>query len=324
MVLVTGGTGLVGSHVIRLLILKGEKVKALYRPNSTFELVGDIKDKVEWVKSDVLDVDDLSHAFEGVTKVVHAAAIVSFDKRLKGTMLKVNIEGTENVVNESLVREVDRFVHVSSVAAVGGLSKKEVDEQEKWETSDTHSAYGESKYRSELEVWRGVEEGLNANIVNPSVVLGEANYHKSSSQLFDYAINRGNRVVDNTLNVVDVRDVAKAIVLLLDSDVTNQRFILNKGRISYKDLFTKVRSTIGLEGPKKTISKTTLFYLEKLSFVWSILTFSRPLLTKEIVQSLTKTTYYRGRKITQALGFEYTPIEETIEWCCSSLVDKKD
>lgn len=323
MILVSGGTGLIGSYIIRTLLKKGETVRALYRKSSSFVLVEDIKDQVEWFEADVLDIDRLEEAFEGVSAVFHAAAIVSFDPKMKERMLKVNIEGTANMVNLSLIFNVNKFIHISSVAAIGGLNKGTVDENEKWEASDSSSTYGESKYRSELEVWRGVEEGLSAIILNPSVVLGDADYEKSSSQIFSYASDKGDEAIDCSLNIVDVRDVANVAVAFLTSDIINKRFILSKEKLSYTELFTQIRTCLGLPAPSKLISKQKLFWASRLDKIWSIITFSKQKLPLEAVKSLTKESVYVGTAVTKALDFKYTSIEDTIKWCCQPLVDKK-
>ena len=323
MILVSGGTGLVGSFIIRDLLKKGESVRALYRESSSFGLVEDIKSQVDWFNADVLDIDRLEESFHGIDAVIHAAAVVSFDPKMKEKILKVNIEGTANMVNLSLIFGVQKFIHISSVAAIGGLNKSTVDETEMWESNDSHTTYGESKYRSELEVWRGVEEGLHAIIINPSVVLGVASYDKSSSQIFTYARDKGNKAIDCSLNIVDVRDVAKATVLFLKSDILNKRFILSKGKITYMNLFSKVRGYLGLSVPTKLISKRQLYWVSWLDRIWSLVTFSTQKLPMEAVRSLTKENLYVGDLVTNTIDFKYTSIEDTIKWCCGSLVDKK-
>lgn len=323
MILVSGGTGLVGSFIIRSLLNKGEKIRALYRETSSFELVEDIKDQVEWFDADVLDIHRLELAFSNIDYVFHAAAIVSFDPKMKEQMLKVNIEGTANMVNLSLIFGVKKIIHISSVAAIGGLNKLTVDENEKWESNDENSTYGESKYRSELEVWRGVEEGLPAIILNPSVILGVANYDKSSSQLFTYAREKGDQAIDCSLNVVDVRDVAKVAVAFLYENIQNKRFILSNGKLSYLELFTQIRKYLGLTVPSKVISKRKLFLASRLDSIWSFITFSSQKLPMEAVKSLTKECLYNGDAVTNTIDFKYTSIDDTVKWCCHSLVDKK-
>lgn len=265
----------------------------------------------------------MCEAFSGVNAVFHAAAIVSFDPKMKEQMLKVNIEGTANMVNLALMFNVNKLIHISSVAAIGGVNKRTVDENEKWETNDSSSTYGESKYRSELEVWRGVEEGLSVIILNPSVVLGGADYEKSSSQIFSYAIEKGRSAIDCSLNIVDVRDVATVAVEFLKSEIVNKRFILSKETLSYTELFTQIRTCLGLPVPTKLISKQKLFRASRLDKIWSIITFSKQRLPLEAVKSLTKDSVYIGTAVTNALDFKYTSIEETIKWCCQPLVDKK-
>lgn len=323
MILVTGSTGLVGSFIVRQLISEGFSVRGLVRETSTFELVEDIKDKVDWFVGDVLDVPSLIEAFQGVSKVVHTAAMVSFQSSEKEQMFKVNVEGTANVVNLAIDFNIEKLLHVSSVAAIGGLGNSVINEGGKWDPKDDYSNYSESKYLAELEVWRGVEEGLIAVMVNPSVVLGPANYSESSSKLFKQAIHKGDYVVDAEINVVDVRDVANASVQLLASTFHSKRFVLSAGKIKLFDFYTLARSQKGLKPPSVILSVKKLKIVSLLLRVLSACFFTKTELTSDAIKSLTKKNTYDGSLITKSLQLEYKDIELTIKWCCEGLVDKK-
>lgn len=323
MILVTGSTGLVGSFIVRQLVDEGFAVRGLIRETSTFELVEDIKHKVDWFVGDVLDVPSLIEAFKGVTKVVHTAAMVSFQPSDKEKLAKVNVEGTANVVNLAIDLKIEKLLHVSSVAAIGDLGNSVINENGKWDPKEDYSNYSESKYLAELEVWRGVEEGLNAVMVNPSVVLGPANYPESSSKLFRQAIDKGFFVVDAEINVVDVRDVANAAVQLLKSTQHSKRFIVSAGKIKLLDFYSLVRNQKGLAPPSVILSVKKLKIVSLLLRILSACFFTKTELTRDAIKSLTKKNTYDGSLITKTLQLEYKEIRHTIQWCCELLVDKK-
>lgn len=183
MILVTGGTGFLGSYLLRALVTAGKPVRALYRRHIPDQLL-DVKDRVEWVQGDVLDVGSLEEAMQGVAQVYHCAAIVSFHPDRRAQMLKINVEGTANVVNIALDAGVKKLVHVSSVAALGRAKEQAaINERSQWEESSNNSYYAISKHLSEMEIWRGIAEGLPAVIVNPSIILGSGYWHDGSGML---------------------------------------------------------------------------------------------------------------------------------------------
>ena len=216
-VLITGATGFLGSYLLRSLIKSGhQNIRALRRPNSDHALVADIQGAVEWVEGDLLDPAALEDAMQGIRQVYHCAAIVSFDPRMVRTMLRANVEGTANVVNAALWEGVDKLVHVSSIAAIGrSPEEKKVSENTKWQRSPLHSNYAISKYLSEQEAWRGMAEGLNVSVVNPSVILGSGRWEDGPLQLFRLGWKAFPFYATGVSGFVDVRDVAQAMILLL-------------------------------------------------------------------------------------------------------------
>jgi nucleoside-diphosphate-sugar epimerase len=178
-VLITGGTGFLGAYIIQELVEKGYTVRALRRTDKQpFFIPSHIFNKVEWVTGDILDVMSLSDAMEGMDTVIHAAAKVSFLPKEKAELYKINIEGTANVVNMALEKNIRRFVHISSVAAIGRTAKEEVvTEEKKWVQSRMNTYYAISKHYAEMEVWRGMGEGLDVIVVNPTTILGYGDWN---------------------------------------------------------------------------------------------------------------------------------------------------
>ncbi|MCY7352488.1 MAG: NAD-dependent epimerase/dehydratase family protein [Cytophagaceae bacterium] len=318
MILLTGATGLVGSFTARRLLEANQKVRALVRPDSDRHLLADVAQQIEWLEGDILDVLSLERAMEGVSQVVHAAAIVSFVPRDRRSMHKINVEGTTNVVNACLQTGVRKLLFVSSVAALGRSSKKIgpepqiIDENARWEESPLNSNYAKSKYLAELEVWRGASEGLSVVVVNPSLILGAGDWHRSSTQLFKYAYDQHAFYPEGTLNYVDVLDVAEAIYQLLKADVETERFILNAGTISYRDFLAKVAKAFGKKAPRICVSRPTTEVLWRLEALRTWLTGRAPLITRETAQASSHSYVYPNDKIRQMLGLEFRTLDETV------------
>ena len=319
MILVTGGTGFLGSYIIKQLVEKGYAVRAIRRSNKLpFWISKEIFDAVEWMDGDVLDVVALQDAMEGVDTVIHSAAIVSFAKKDRKEMYQVNVEGTANVVNMALEKNVRRLIHISSVAALGRSENGgHVNEEKKWEESKANTHYGKSKFKAELQVWRGISEGLEAVIVNPSTILGYGDWSSSSCAIFK-SIYYGFKWYTPGINgFVDVDDVARATILLLESTINEERYIVSGDSWS----FQKLQNTIADGFEKKRPYKQTTPFL--LSVAWrmeklkSLFTGKKPLLTKESANVAQSKTWFDNDKILAVLpGFTFTPLEETINKAC--------
>ena len=253
MVLVTGGTGFLGSYIIKQLVEKGYAVRAIRRSNKIPSWIPkEIFEKVEWIEGDVLDVVALEDAMEGVDTVIHSAAIVSFVKKDRKSMYQTNVDGTANVVNIALEKNIKRFVHISSVAALGRTAGGgHVNEEKKWEESKVNTHYAKSKYKAEVEVWRGISEGLNAVILNPSTILGYGDWHSSSCAIFKN-IHEGFKWYTPGINgFVNVEDVATAAILLMESSITEQRFVVNGDNWSFKKLQDTIADGFDKKHPSK-------------------------------------------------------------------------
>lgn len=320
MVLVTGGTGFLGSYIIKELIEKGYRVRAIKRNTARlpFYIPKEIFEKVEWTEGDILDVISLEEAMDGIDTVIHAAATVSFSKKDRKQMYKVNVDGTTNVVNMALEKNVKRFVHISSIAALGRtLSGSEVTEEKKWEESKANTHYGKSKYKAELEVWRGIGEGLNAVILNPGTILGYGDWNNSSNAIFKNVYNEFKWYSSGVNGFVDVSDVAKATLLLMESNISSERYII----IGDNWPFKKLLQTMADSFKKRAASKKATPFLLGIAWRWeklkSFFTGKPPALTKETVRIGLSRTFFRNDKFLRTFPeFSFIPLEESIQKAC--------
>jgi len=318
MTLVTGGAGLVGTELIKQLLVQGKEVKAIYNKTP----LPDFNNKnITTVKCDIRDIVALQEIMEGVTNVYHCAAIVTFSKKNIDELYAVNIVGTTNVVNASIDAGVKKLLHVSSVSALGRLKDAQYITEEIMETEESNrNVYSKSKFLAEMEVWRGIGEGLQAVIVNPSVILGVADWNNSSTKIFKTAFEEFPWYTDGVTGFVDVRDVAKAMILLMDSEITNQRFILNAENVSYKDVFTEIANGFGKKPPHKKVTPFIAALVWRMSALKSFLTRKEHLLNKETARKALAKIYFDNTKIIKSLpGFLFRPIKETINDTCKAL-----
>ena len=331
-VFITGATGFIGSHIARRYLAEGHPVSVLYRPQNGYGLLADVADQLTWHEGDVLDIPSLEAAIlvgrdPGRIDVIHAAAIVSFIPKDRDQMERINVEGTTNVVNVCLKAGVRKLGYVSSVAAIGRPVAKGgkpgepvvVDEDQKWEESPNNSTYAKTKYLAELEVWRAVAEGLNAVMVNPSVVLGVGDWSRSSLQLIKYAQDEKPFYPAGLVNYVDVLDVTDALVRLMQSDTTAQRFILNGGTIPYRSLLEQIAAVLGKRPPTWRVPPALTQLLWPMEAVRSWLTGKTPLITRETARSASALYQYDGLKIKQVLRFQYRPLSETLQRVADAL-----
>ncbi|MCF8236210.1 MAG: NAD-dependent epimerase/dehydratase family protein [Bacteroidales bacterium] len=324
MIFVTGGTGLVGSHLLFELAKTDEKIRALKRPTSNIALVRKVFsyynsnadhlfERIEWVDGDILDIYSLLDALDMVEYVYHCAASVSFDSKEKETVLKTSIEGTANLVNACLEKGIKKLCHVSSIAALGRATGNEsVDENTHWKTSRNNSVYAIGKYGAEREVWRGTEEGLDAVIASPSIILGPGKWEEGSSTFFT-SVHKGMKFYTEGVNgFVDVRDVVKAMILLLKSDIKNERFILNAENISYKKLLFTIARELEVKPPSIKATKFLSEIAWRAEKIRSLITGSTRLITRETANTAIHKYYYSNHKIRDRLDFDFMPVEQSI------------
>jgi dihydroflavonol-4-reductase len=321
MILVTGGAGLLGKELIAQLLAEGKKVRAIYNKTPLPNLNSNI---LEQLQCNILDVVGLEEAMAGIEEIYHCAAIVTFNPKRKMEMFKINIEGTANVVNIALEAGVKKMVHVSSVAALGRIREDElINETMNWTEETSNSNYGQSKYLAELEVWRGIGEGLNAVMVNPVVILGAGDWNGGSSKLFQTAYNEFPWYAEGTTGFVDVRDVVKVMTQLMESDITAQRFIVSAENRSYRDVFTLMAKAFNKKPPHKIVTPLIAKIVWRLEAFKSLFTKQDPLLTKETAKTALAKVNFDNSKLKKFLpGFTYRKIEETIVETCAALLQK--
>ena len=334
MVLVTGGTGLVGSHLLYFLLKENDSVRAIHRKSSNLQSVKEVFsyytssseelfNKIDWVEADITEVPSLSEAFKGITKVYHAAAYINFSPKNYHKLKKVNIEGTANVVNLCLLHKVEKLCYVSSIATLGETENDElISENTEWDPEAKNSLYSITKYGAEMEVWRGTQEGLNAVIVNPGIILGSGHWN-SGSNIFLKNISKGIPFyTSGGIGIVDVRDVVRSMMLLMQSDRINDRFLLVSKSIFYEELFTLLANLLGKNPPKKKAPKWALLGFSKLDWISSKLIRTKRRLNDSTVHSLYKISFYDASKIEANIDFSYTPYSETLKRVAENYLKK--
>jgi dihydroflavonol-4-reductase len=325
MILVTGGTGLIGSHLLYELVRQNKKVKALKRSTSKIENVYKIFSyysenpeklfsEIEWVEGDVMDKMSLQDVFPGISKVYHCAAMVSFNPGERKKMLEVNIEGTANIVNACLKSGIEKLCFVSSTAALGVMSGSEfVNETALWKPAMSYSLYSVSKFRSEMEVWRGIEEGLNAVIVNPSIMLGPGDLNRSSGRIFKAIWNGLKFYTLGVTGFVDVRDVVKSMIKLMESDISGERYIISSENLSYKEIFEMIAKAFNRKPPNIHAVPFLTGLAWRLDWLRSKILNTQPLINRETVRYGHKKTFFSNQKIRNAIGIEFRPVVDTIQ-----------
>lgn len=318
--LVTGSTGLVGLQILRDLVAQQQSVRAMIHSKGNHMTLQALKKEmpgVEWVEGDVLDVYSLEEAMKGISNVYHCAGFVSFDKKEEPKMHLVNAKGTENVVNMALETGIKKMAHISSIAALGRAGTNEtITEETHWTESDANTAYAISKYSAEREVWRGVAEGLDAVIVNPSVILGAGDWKKSSGKLF-LQIWKGLPFYSEGINgFVDVRDVSSITIRLMQSDSKNERYILNSENLSYKRLFEEIAAGLGKSAPRIHVPAWVSGLVWRAESFRTALTGGSSLITKETARMASGKYYYANEKIKKKLGVSFIPVTQSIREVC--------
>jgi nucleoside-diphosphate-sugar epimerase len=318
MVFVTGGSGLLGGYLLRELLRQGAGVKALYRNRYPLLLTPEEIGAIEWIQGDLFDVVLLNEICETCEEVYHCAGMVTFNPSKKDKMMQTNVQGTANVVNACIAGNVKKLVHVSSVSALGrkrdGMT---VTEESQWSEENNLSNYGKSKYLAEVEVWRGMSEGLNAVIVNPTIILGVGDWNDSSAATFKNAYREFPWYTDGVSGFVDATDVAKLMIALMKSDITEQRFIVTAENLGFRDVFNVMAKYFGKRAPYRKVSSLMAALVWRVERVKSLFTGEDPLLTKETAETAQMKVYFDGSKLRNAIpGFSYRPLEESIAESC--------
>ncbi|MBN1926152.1 MAG: SDR family NAD(P)-dependent oxidoreductase [Prolixibacteraceae bacterium] len=329
-VLVTGATGMVGARLVFDLLQNGCTVRALYRNPERIEQfrtnisyyaseADKLTELVEWVQTDILDYPSLFDALQDIDFVYHCAAMVSFKHSEKNAMYETNIQGTANLVNACLESGAKKICHVSSIAALGRIEDGEwITEETAWIPEKKHSGYSISKFHSEMEIWRGINEGLEAVIVNPSVILGPGDWDNGSPVFFKQIYKGMLFYTRGGTGFVDVRDVTSAMLLLTDEknweNAKNNRFLINSSNHSYQHLFTSIAKTLNVKPPFIRVTKPMMEIAWRLALLAGFFSGRDPLVTRDSVQGACKRTYFDGAKISRLFKFDYRPFDESIAY----------
>ena len=322
MIFLTGGTGLVGAHILLKLTESGQKVKALKRKRSSLTVIKNIfshykktnlLQSIKWIEGDLLDLFSLQEGINGCNTVIHCAAIVSFNPKDFKKMMKINVEGTANIVNICLENNIDKLAYISSIATLKDEKNQVRTEDSYWKESKSDSQYAKSKYLSEQEVWRGIEEGLNSIIVNPSVILGPGDWQKGSSQMFEKVWKGLKFYSSGSTGYIDVVDVAKCVIKLLEKEIINERFILNAENKKYRDIFDSIAENLNKPKPHIKVSPLIKEIAWRIEWLMSLITNKSPLITKETANTAMKNKSFSNEKIIKALDYKFIPIEESIK-----------
>lgn len=328
MILVTGGTGLVGSHLLHQLSLENDAVKAIHRKNSNLLAVKNVFSyfsadyeslfqKIEWVEADITDIISLEEAFKNVTQVYHAAALVSFNSKDYKAMDEINIEGTSNIVNLCISNKIKKLCFASSVATIEkSVTNKFMTETDEWNMEKVSYGYAMTKYGAEMEVWRASQEGVPVVIVNPGIILGAGFWHQGSGALFSKIYKGFSFYSEGVMGFVSVNDVVKAMVLLMKSDIVNERYILVAGNSSFKNIFHQIAQNFERKAPSIKVTKLLSDIGWRLEKFKSILTNKPAILTKHAAKSMHDKRYYSSEKIQTELNFNFEHISETIKNVC--------
>jgi nucleoside-diphosphate-sugar epimerase len=324
MILVSGGTGLVGAHLLYKLVSSGENVRALKRKTSDTEKTkhifsyytddyDELFDKINWIEGDLLDYESLLSAFKGIEFVYHCAASVSFQSADKNSLIKTNIEGTANIVNSALESGIKKILHVSTIGTLGRAgSDGIVTEETAWNSKKT-SVYSTSKYYAELEIWRGIAEGLNAVIINPSIILGPADWDSGSAKLFRTMYDGLKFYTAGSNGFVDVQDVVNIMTILMNSDISGEKFIINSENLSYRNLFSQMAGFLNVNPPKYKATHLMTEIAWRILWLKSLMTGRKSAITKETSETARQFYKYSNTKIVSLTRYEFMKIEDSLQ-----------
>lgn len=325
MILVTGGTGLVGSHLLYQLTTNNNPVRAIYRNKNKLALTKKIFsyysenpdilfNKIDWVEADLLDIPILTEVFKGITHVYHAAAFVSFEPDKYHLLRKTNIEGTANIVNLSIANKIEKLCYVSSVATIGSATSKDtLNELTLWNPEADNSVYSITKYGAEMEVWRGTQEGLDAVIVNPGVIIGPGIWNYGSGNIFKKVYNGLPFYTKGVTGYVGIEDVVLPMMKLMESPIKNERFILVSENWPYKQFIDKIATSLNVKAPSKKASSLLLQMGWRLDWLKHKLTGKRRRLSKQLVHTLNSKSVYDNTKLKTQLNYQFKPLEKSIK-----------
>jgi dihydroflavonol-4-reductase len=323
MILVTGGTGLVGAHLLIHLIENGESVRSIYRNQSNILKTKNLFylykkdhlfDFIQWLKADILDISSLKLAFTEIQTVYHCAALISFDPKEESLVRKTNIEGTANIVNFCIANNIKKLCYLSSIAALGDLAAHEtiITEKTEWNPEKPHSDYAISKYGAEMEVWRGLQEGLEVIILNPGVILGPGFGDQGSGVIFSKVAKGIPFYTLGTTGFIAVDDVVCVAYSLMKSEIKNDRFTLIAQNIVFRDLINSIATSLHVKKPSVHLKPIILEICWRID--WFFSTFFG--LKRKLDGSTAKASYsknlYSNEKIKKTLTIQFLDIHDYI------------
>ncbi|MES2514123.1 MAG: NAD-dependent epimerase/dehydratase family protein [Bacteroidota bacterium] len=331
--LITGATGLVGAHVALQLLQQGKPVTAIKRDNSdtskTKKLFSyytsdfdNLYAKIKWIDADICDIYSLLDALDGIDAVYHCAGFVSFNHKHRKQINKINNTGTANVVNACLEKNIKALCYVSSIATLQNPDiTQNIDESVYWKSSPTASDYAISKYNGEREVWRGIEEGLHAVIVNPGIILGPGFWNQSSGKLIDASYKGSPFYSSGSSATVDAKDVAACMIQLVEQNHFGKRFVIIENNYSFKDILAKTHLALGKREPFINAGKATLTAGKWLDAIRSFITGKEPIITKETITAGLEKNSFSNARIKQAINFQFTPMVETLNFVSKAFLN---
>lgn len=326
MILVTGASGFLGQHLLQALASQPLPVVALYNSRKP---QGNWPQNITWKQCDLLDVFAVDETMQGITHVYHCAAIVSFDARKKDQMIQGNVAATANVVNAALEAGVEKLVHVSSIAALGRTAEAAVTgalitEDTHWEESRANSAYAESKFQSEMEVWRAMAEGLNAAIVNPAIILGEGDWNSGSANLMQIVYNEFPWYTEGVNAWVDVKDVVAAMVAIMNSDTSDERYIISAGNFAYREVFTEMARSLNRKPPYKRASAWMTEIVWRMEVLKSRIAAKQVTISKASARTAQTKCYYSNEKLLRHFPeFRYRELKDTVNRMAAAFLRDK-
>lgn len=336
MILVTGSTGYLGSHLLYELVKSGKSVKAMFRSSNGISRVQRVfsyyepdcqplLERIEWIQADILDNYSLNNCMKGISQVYHVAGFVSFNNKEKRSLNRINITGTANVVNSCMENGVGKLCHVSSIAALGEVDSPElVDEKLIWKQSETASAYSRSKFLGEMEVWRGIYEGLNAVIVNPSVIIGPGMWLSSGKQIINQVQKGLKYYPSGTSGYVDVRDVARVMVLLTEGNFNKERYIINSENIPHRYYLNLIADALDKPRPDRVITPLLQNVAVYSEILRSAITGIPARIDKQTLRIANENLAYSNDKVRKATGISFISIEESVNTAIKLYLKESD
>lgn len=327
MILVSGGTGLLGSHLLLELAKQQKQVVAIKRPTSNLKEVekvfaryskegSTLFESIRWVDVDLEDSEEILALVKDAARVYHCAAQVSFHPRENQRMIDFNVKSTENIVNACLAAGGKRLLHVSSSSAIGDSpDASPAHEGLIWSGNKTHTPYAVSKFQSEMVVWRGIEEGLDAVIVNPTIILGAGFWDHGSSALFKRVAGGMKYSTTGQTGYVGVLDVVKAMTLLMESETKGERFILSSENLTYAEIMEKIAAELGSPRRMKLLSPSSLLWMARLDAFRGLFSGKRAITSIQAKAAFNQSSY-NSQKVIDTLGIKFTPVEKVVREIC--------